>query len=395
MVPRERNELKMVLSGAATSGQVDVQEADMVENVLDLEKTPVRSIMTPLVSVVAIDTDASLINLWKLWQGFQYSRVPVFKGRVDNIVGIAYSKDVLDYIEDVDVLRNLKVSDEMEGPYFVPESMTVWKLLQEFQVRNKHMAVVVNEYGGCAGVVTLEDVVEEVVGEIYDETDSIELDGGLVKQRTPTVWDVESSIELEVLEEALGVEFPEGEYETVAGFVLHVFGCIPREGETVKTTLQAPQCDGEDEEHRREDCARTFRVTVMASDSRQIKSVRFELADGDVGEASPLPPPVTLQIGETGSLTRESLNKIAYDAEHDSLREDFESFVEDSVSSGAYERLDVNAFAERTYKLRDARALLGRGRTGGKQARRAPGKPTGSATATATAMGSSRTFVCC
>jgi CBS domain containing-hemolysin-like protein len=106
-------------------------------------------------------------------QWLYFGRVPVFEHRIDNIVGIAYAMDMLDYVEQVELLQRLTVGRIAHRPaYFVPDSMSVWNLLREFRIRKVHMAIVLNEYGGTVGVVTLEDVVEEIVGEIFDENDS-------------------------------------------------------------------------------------------------------------------------------------------------------------------------------------------------------------------------------
>ncbi|GAA0146134.1 hypothetical protein LIER_06160 [Lithospermum erythrorhizon] len=169
------DELKLMLRGAELSGAIEEEEQDMIENVLEIKDTHVREVMTPLVDVMAIDATATLIDFHHLWVTHQYSRIPVFEQRIDNIVGIAYAMDLLDYVQKGDLLESSIVGDMAHKPaYFVPDSMSVWNLLREFRIRKVHMAVVLNEYGGTIGVVTLEDVVEEIVGEIFDENDSKE-----------------------------------------------------------------------------------------------------------------------------------------------------------------------------------------------------------------------------
>jgi len=375
-------ELEMVLDGATTSGAVEAEEADFIKNVLEMESTPVRRCMTPLVDVVAIEEGASLKDLWKLWQGFQYSRVPVFRGRIDNIVGIAFSKDLLDYVEGTSVLEGLRVADVMERPsFFVPDSMSVWKLLQEFQVRNVHMAVVVNEFGGCSGIVTLEDVVEEVVGEIYDETDSgvASLVSDSIVRRGAALWDVDASSGLDELLEALDVALPQGEYETVAGLILHLFGHIPEEGET--TTFEAatrslPELGGEDagtDDGGRESAdsqdleAPVFRVTVMASSARRVRKVRFEQTSGSV-------PSLRDGLGGVGAAPMPGVDATALSDALDprEARESLDELqaevmaMDVSVSAAAYERLDVAALKRRREKLEQAQAALSvRERTSG------------------------------
>lgn len=169
------DELKLMLRGAELSGAIEEEEQDMIENVLEIKDTHVREVMTPLVDVVAIDASGTLVDFHESWVTHQYSRVPVFEQRVDNIVGIAYAMDLLDYVQKGELLERTTVGDMAHKPtYFVPDSMSVWNLLREFRIRKVHMAVVLNEYGGTVGIVTLEDVVEEIVGEIFDENDSKE-----------------------------------------------------------------------------------------------------------------------------------------------------------------------------------------------------------------------------
>ncbi|KAL2944897.1 hypothetical protein RDABS01_033244 [Bienertia sinuspersici] len=192
------DELKLMLRGAELSGAIEEEEQDMIENVLEIKDTHVREVMTPLVDVVAIDASASLIDFHKLWVTHQYSRVPVFEQRVDNIVGIAYAMDMLDYVQKGELLESDIVGDMAHKPaYFVPDSMSVWNLLREFRIRKVHMAIVLNEYGGTIGLVTLEDVVEEIVGEIFDENDSKILAGNARKVSAVRFERVEHDTQLE------------------------------------------------------------------------------------------------------------------------------------------------------------------------------------------------------
>ncbi|XP_057970101.1 putative DUF21 domain-containing protein At3g13070, chloroplastic isoform X2 [Malania oleifera] len=206
-------ELKLMLRGAELSGAIEEEEQDMIENVLEMEDTHVREVMTPLVDVVAIDASATLTDLHQLWVTHQYSRVPVFEQRVDNIVGIAYAMDLLDYVQRGELLESSVVGDVAHKPaYFVPDSMSVWNLLREFRIRKVHMAVVLNEYGGTVGIVTLEDVVEEIVGEIFDENDSkeeIQKKTGYVVMRAEGIFDVDANTSIDQLSEDLNVKMPE------------------------------------------------------------------------------------------------------------------------------------------------------------------------------------------
>ncbi|XP_059444808.1 DUF21 domain-containing protein At1g55930, chloroplastic-like [Corylus avellana] len=283
-------ELKLMLRGAELSGAIEEEEQDMIENVLEIKDTHVREVMTPLVDVVAIDTGATLVDFHNLWVTHQYSRVPVFEQRVDNIVGIAYAMDLLDYVQKGELLESTTVGDMAHKPaYFVPDSMSVWNLLREFRIRKVHMAVVLNEYGGTVGIVTLEDVVEEIVGEIFDENDSkeeIQKKTGYIVMRAEGVFDVDANTSIDQLSEDLNIKMPEGyQYETVSGFVCAAFGYIPRTGESIKVVLERENREENDEsksdhQDQKEKC-QIFKLEVLAGNARKVSAVRFERINND------------------------------------------------------------------------------------------------------------------
>jgi len=273
-------ELKLVLSGAMASGSVMVEENDMISSVLELEDMPVREIMTPLVDVVAVATSDTLLDMRNLWKEHQFSRVPVYEERVDNIVGVMYCYDLLNK-ENLDEMKVVPVQDMCQTPpYFIPETMSVWNLLREFRIRKSHMAVVVNEYGGTVGIATLEDVVEEIVGEIYDETDREDADRANIVNRGDGVFDIDAKTDMDQLSEVMELEFPDGDYETAGGYTSSVFGCIPEVWSTKnvgvpKLVSQYETCDyGEQDEEGPSDT--TVRITVTAGSNRRITSLRFE-----------------------------------------------------------------------------------------------------------------------
>ncbi|KAL0000627.1 hypothetical protein SO802_014408 [Lithocarpus litseifolius] len=284
------DELKLMLRGAELSGAIEEEEQDMIENVLEIKDTHVREVMTPLVDVVAIDASATLVDFHTLWVTHQYSRVPVFEQRVDNIVGIAYAMDLLDYAQKGELLESTTVGDMAHKPaYFVPDSMSVWNLLREFRIRKVHMAVVLNEYGGTVGIVTLEDVVEEIVGEIFDENDSneeIQKKTGYIVMRAEGVFDVDANTSIDQLSEDLNVKMPEGhQYETVSGFICEAFGYIPRTGESIKVVLEKAnqeenhESKSDHQDHKEKD--HIFKLEILAGNARKVSAVRFERIDND------------------------------------------------------------------------------------------------------------------
>ncbi|XP_042949313.1 DUF21 domain-containing protein At1g55930, chloroplastic-like isoform X3 [Carya illinoinensis] len=278
-------ELKLMLRGAELSGAIEEEEQDMIENVLEIKDTHVREVMTPLVDVVAIDDNATLLDFNNLWVTHQYSRVPVFEQRIDNIVGIAYAMDLLDYVKKGHQLETTTVGHMAQKPaYFVPDSMLVWNLLREFRIRKVHMAVVLNEYGGTVGIVTLEDVVEEIVGEIFDENDSkeeIQKKTGYIVMRAEGIFDVDANTSIDQLSEDLNIKMLEGyQYETVSGFVCEAFGYIPRTGERIKVVLakanqeenDESKSDNQDEKEKHQ----IFKLEILAGNARKVSAVRFE-----------------------------------------------------------------------------------------------------------------------
>ncbi|CAI5507886.1 unnamed protein product [Closterium sp. Naga37s-1] len=297
-------ELKLMLRGAEMSGAIEEEEQDMIENVLEIKDTYVREVMTPLVDVVAVGSSASLMELRALWVRHQYSRVPVYERRVDNIVGIAYAMDMLDYVEQPELLHRLSVGRIAHRPaYFVPDSMSVWNLLREFRIRKVHMAIVLNEYGGTVGLVTLEDAVEEIVGEIFDENDSkeeIRRKTGYIIQRAEGVYDVDANTTVDDLADILQVVLPPRAsfYETVSGFVCEAFGYIPRTGDTKIIRLQRKESEEEEEGDGAEEGGAggkggkgrerdggdkgtrkqllRFQLEILSGNARKVVAVRFE-----------------------------------------------------------------------------------------------------------------------
>jgi len=167
-------ELRLIVMGAKQSGGIEKEEAKMVEGVLDLQDMRVSEVMRPRINVEALEVNATLTDFLEMVNTTKYSRIPVYEGEIDHIVGVVIARDLLIYAMQSDIRNITKISELMEPTYFVPESMRVQSVLEEMRRRRVHMAIVVDEYGGTAGIVTLEDILEEVVGEIYDEGDEEE-----------------------------------------------------------------------------------------------------------------------------------------------------------------------------------------------------------------------------
>ncbi|MBC8522796.1 HlyC/CorC family transporter, partial [PVC group bacterium] len=215
-------------------GGIPAEAAEMLENVVEFRTTDVGEIMTPRTDVEGIELTNDLQEIRKFVLESGRSRIPVFEGNIDNILGILYVKDLVAFFGSETNGLNLK--SILRQPIVVPDTKPVQELLGDFQRSEVHMAVVIDEYGGTAGIVTIEDVIEEIVGEIRDEHDDAEADEpNLTKMRDGFV-EVDGRYNLDDLNDELSWELPEDEeYDTLAGFVLAQLGHVPEVGEVLET----------------------------------------------------------------------------------------------------------------------------------------------------------------
>ncbi len=208
--------------------KLDIEEKDMIKGVVKLSETSVKEVMVPRIDVVFLPIDISKEELLKTMAECGHSRVPVYKETIDNVVGILYAKDLLRYLIEGDgdiVLENL-----IRSPYFVPESKKIDSLLKEFKKRKVHIAIVVDEYGGTSGIVCLEDIIEEIVGDIQDEFDN---ETEEIVKIGDNVYVCDARISIEDLNSKLSIELPEENFDTLGGFVFDLFGKIPVKYEKV------------------------------------------------------------------------------------------------------------------------------------------------------------------
>lgn len=227
------DELRLMLRSAEESGVIEASEEEMIKGVIDLEETVVREVMTPRVDVVAIPMDASLQELVTATTEEGYSRLPVYQDSIDDVRGVVYARDLIPYLGADADMDGMKVADLMRPPQYVPETTSVLDLMRTMRTSKNHLAVVVDEFGGTAGVVTLEDIIEEITGEIYDETDDDEAPD--FEEQADGLERVKASVHLEEVEARFRVSFGEAsEYDTLAGFLISELGRIPQEGESLE-----------------------------------------------------------------------------------------------------------------------------------------------------------------
>ena len=219
-------EIQVLIDEAKEEGIIEKEEGVLLKSVVEFGDTIVREIMTPRVSMICIPENETIHTLRELVIKEKHSRIPVYKERIDNIEGIIIAKDLLDYSAD----RFMEDSfDSLIRPvYFVPESMQVSELLKEFQIRKQKLAIVVDEHGGVSGLVTMEDLMEEIVGEIQDEYDKDEVQ---IIQQGPEDYIVLGDAEVEKLEELFDLDLAEDDYITIGGMITHYLGRLPGQGE--------------------------------------------------------------------------------------------------------------------------------------------------------------------
>jgi len=209
-------------------GAVDEEEQEMIENVLELRERMAAEIMTPRTDLIAVDVSADLPTVLDTIQKAGHSRLPVYDENIDNIVGLIYAKDLLGEIGKKP--EEFRLRDRMREVYFVPETKPLRSLLHEFQDQKLHIAVVLDEYGGTAGIVTLEDILEELVGEIADEYEKTPQES--VKKIDENTIDVDARMYVDDLNDKYALDLPEDEdYDTVGGFVFSRLGYVPKAGE--------------------------------------------------------------------------------------------------------------------------------------------------------------------
>lgn len=224
----DKSDIQKVIDESEEQGLIDEDEGDMIEGIFDLKQTVAREVMIPRTHIVAVPHDCSREQVLTTIIQSGHSRIPVYKGNLDHIVGIIYAKDLLPLW-----LNNEERFDAQElarSPYFVPETVRIKDLLNELRNKKSHLAVIVDEYGGTSGIVTIEDIIEEIIGEIQDEYDAEE--DFFIPQEDGTVL-VNAWANLDDFEEYFKVQLPRGGYDTLGGFIIHLLGKVPPKGEQI------------------------------------------------------------------------------------------------------------------------------------------------------------------
>ncbi|MDH5765231.1 MAG: CBS domain-containing protein [Gammaproteobacteria bacterium] len=252
--PDDRDELLSVLKKSQKSNLFDLDALTMIEGVLQVDEIQVRDIMIPRSHMVVLDEKNSYEEMLPVVIDSGHSRFPVIGDSRDEIIGILLAKDLLRYCNE-ESRKDFEIKDVLRSPSFVPESKRLNVLLKEFRSSRNHMAVVIDEYGGVAGLVTIEDVLEQIVGDIDDEHDVEDI--GNIRRLAPSRYSVKALTPIEEFNEYFDYDFSDDDFDTLAGLVMNRLGHLPKRGESVVIDR--------------------FLFKIMSADSRRIKHLQVLL----------------------------------------------------------------------------------------------------------------------
>ena len=256
---RLERDIQSIVDAGEENGLIDSHSGKMIQSILEFRDTIVREVMIPRTEIVSIRSDATIEEILELIIKYGHTRMPVCSGNVDNIIGILNVKDLLKFwskpVTESDIISYLR------NPYYIPETKNIHLLLHELKQKKYHMAIVIDEYGGTSGLVTLEDLIEEIVGEIHDEHDLEE--GGFVELADGYTL-VDGRMEIEKIEDYFDVEFLEGKFETLGGLILSMIKKIPVAGEMIYID--------------------NFEMIIESADERSIKKVKIRRVNSEQGQ---------------------------------------------------------------------------------------------------------------
>ncbi len=254
--PGDREQLVRLLHSAFERNLLEGDALSMIEGVLQVSEVPVRNIMVPRTQMDVIDVNETPDKFIPHVIATAHSRFPVIDQNRDDVIGILLAKDLLRYYAGEE---KFNVRDMLRPAVFVPESKRLNVLLREFRANRNHMAIIVDEYGGVAGLVTIEDVLEQIVGDIEDEYDFDESEDNIVREQGGH-YRVKAQTEIAAFNEAFGTEFTDADFDTVGGLVLHRFGRLPKRGEAITIGR--------------------LRIQVLRADSRRLHTLQVQRLPG-------------------------------------------------------------------------------------------------------------------
>lgn len=218
-------EIKMMVNQGEEKGSIEENEKELINNVFEFNDIIASEIMTYRTDIYAIEMNEDIYGILDEIDEYKYSRIPVYEETIDDIKGILFLKDILKLVS---TRKEFKIADIMREAYFVPESKPIDEIFEELQANKMQMAIVVDEYGGTAGLLTMEDILEELVGNIFDEYDDVEVE---YKRLDDNTYLIDGSVSLYEMKKIFDIELPEGDYETLSGYLIEKLGRLPEEDE--------------------------------------------------------------------------------------------------------------------------------------------------------------------
>jgi CBS domain containing-hemolysin-like protein len=222
----EDAEFKTFLSMSSESGTIEEEEKELIESIIEFQDKQVYEVMVPRVDVVLLSIDTPLEKIIETIVSTGHSRIPIYEGSIDNILGILHVKDLV----KLSCLKDFNIKDYLHEPLFVPDTKRIGELFKEMRKKKTHMAIVLDEFGGFEGIVTMEDLLEEIVGEIQDEYDLEEVPYRKINEKE---YIIDAKVSIDDVEEILNLDLPNDDYDTFGGFFLDLLGHIPNKGEKV------------------------------------------------------------------------------------------------------------------------------------------------------------------
>ncbi len=285
--PPTEEELFEIINASGETGVIADDTHEMLSSVIQLKETQVQEVMVPRTEFAAIAADHSIHEELETITNKGFSRYPIFHDNLDQVIGILYAKDILKHLNQD--LNQIHPRDIMRPVYFVPETKKVQELLQEFRVKGIHIAVAVDEYGGTSGLVTISDLVEEIIGKIYEEDRPVEESEKLIEKHDDGSYLVNGKTEIEEIEEIFGLEIDNrGKFESAGGLAVFLSGSIPQAGESF--------------------VYKNISLTIEAADNRRVKKIRLRPLEEQPGDPDPPSPVTSPRTPETVTATEPNHN---------------------------------------------------------------------------------------
>jgi CBS domain containing-hemolysin-like protein len=247
-------EIQQLIDEGEQQGLISEDEGEMIQGIFSFRDTIAREIMVPRTDAVFASAEIQIPDIVQLIIQSGHSRIPIYQDSIDNIIGTVHAKDLLSHYG----MPDLEVRSIVRGPYFIPETKKISEVLKDLRDNKSHLAIVIDEYGGTAGILTLEDIIEEIIGDVMDEYDA---DQKLIVEHEDGSITVNARLDVEELEDYLNVELPEGKFESVGGFVISLLGKVPSINEQLTYD--------------------NLQMVIEAASSRKIERIRIRKVSSD------------------------------------------------------------------------------------------------------------------